>query len=62
MKTINKTFYTLNNVGKAKYTVNFYSGIRNKDNSRFYDIRIFKSKNKRDTFINELFKQGYIER
>lgn len=48
------------NVGKCKYSINYYDGIQtHKDGSKFYDIRIFSNKIKANKFIKELLKQGY---
>jgi len=59
----NKTFYTQDNIGLAKYTVSFYDGIsKYNDGSDFYDIKLFKNKEKLNTFINELIKNGYKKR
>lgn len=58
-----KTFYLQDNIGKAKYTVSSYDGkTTNKDGSKFFGIRIFKNKKKRDLFIISLKKDGYTER
>lgn len=58
-----KQFNTMMNVGHIKYLVNFHDGIQqHKDESAFFDIRIFKNKKKRDQFIKELLKQDYKER
>lgn len=55
-----KTYNTTNNVGKARYAVNFHDGKSTyKDGSPFYDIRIFNSKAKRDAFTESLEDQGY---
>ena len=55
-----KKFSIQNNVGTAKYIVNFSNGEKfNKDGSIFWDIRIFKNKKKRDSFIKELTRSGY---
>lgn len=57
-----KVFYTLDNVGKCKYTVNFHDGVqKHRDGSAFFDIRIFTNKKKRDKFIQGLRNQGYAE-
>lgn len=58
-----KVFYQQDNIGSAKYTVNFHDGVKtHKDGSQFFDIRIFKNKKKRDQFIKELKAEGYKER
>lgn len=57
-----KQFYTMNNVGKAKYTVNTHNGIdTHKDGSPFFGISIFKNKKKRDAYVSSLIKEGYKE-
>jgi hypothetical protein len=56
-----KTFYLMDNVGSAKYTVNFNDGIQqHKDGSPFFDIRLFNNKKKRDKFVKELKNEGYV--
>ena len=58
-----KTFYQLNNVGKAKYTINFHDGIQtHKDGSPFFAIAIFRNKKKLKKFADNLISQGYKER
>lgn len=57
-----KRYYTMDDVGKSKYTVNFYDGKKtHSDGSEFYDIEIFKNKKKRDDFIKDLMSKGYKE-
>jgi hypothetical protein len=59
----NKLFNTMYNVGKAKYVINYYDGIKtHKDNSPFYDIEIFKNKKIFNNKIKELLSKGYIKR
>lgn len=48
------------NVGKAKYVVSYYDGKKHPDGSDFYDVAIFKSKKKKDAFIEELLARGTI--
>lgn len=56
MKKWNQQF----NVGKAKHVINYHDGIKkHNDNSRFFDIAIFKSKKKMKNFIKELKADGY---
>lgn len=58
-----KNYYLMDNVGSTKYTVNFHDGVNtHKDGSPFYDIQLFKNKKKRDAFVKELCKTGYMER
>lgn len=42
------------NIGRAKYVVNYYTGKKHKDNSDFYDIKIFSNKQKKNQFIKSL--------
>jgi len=57
-----KTFYRQDNIGKAKYTVNYHDGIKtHSDGSRFFDIAIFRNINKLHDFINKLISEGYKE-
>lgn len=39
------------NVGKTKYLVNYYTGKKHRDGSKFFDIAIFKNKKKMQEFI-----------
>lgn len=58
-----KDYHTTSNVGRAKYTVSYHDGIaKHKDGSKFYDIRIFKSKVKMNEFIDSLIASGYKEK
>jgi hypothetical protein len=58
----NKSFNTMYNVGKVKYVINSYDGIKtHKDNSAFYDIEIFKNKKIFNNKIKELLSKGYIK-
>lgn len=57
-----KSFYTMDNVGASKYTINDYDGkATHKDGSVFYGIETFKNKKKYEAKKKELKKQGYIE-
>ena len=57
-----KRYYTQSNVGKCKYIVNYHNGIsKHKDNSDFYDIKIFSNKQKLHDFINNLTIEGFVE-
>ena len=58
-----KTFYRLDNIGMAKYTINFHDGIQtHKDGSLFFAIAIFRNKKKLKKFTDNLISQGYKER
>ena len=58
-----KTFYTMDNIGKAKYTVSSHDGIEtHNDGSPFYGIHTFSNKVKRNKHIKDLIKNGYTER
>ncbi len=57
-----KNFHQIDNIGKAKYTVNFHDGEKtHNDGSPFYDIRIFKNKPELTGFITDLKTRGYKE-
>jgi len=58
-----KTYYIQYNIGKAKYVVNFYDGVKkHNDGSPFFDIAIFKNKKKLNTFTDQLKTVGYVEK
>ena len=58
-----KLYYIMNNVGRAKYTVNAHDGKSfHKDGSDFYGIDIFSNKKKRDAFIKSLEEEGYTRK
>jgi hypothetical protein len=51
----------MNNVGSAKYIVNFHDGIKkHNDGSDFFDVAIFKSKKALKEFVNGLIKKGFV--
>ena len=57
-----KKFYTQNNIGKAKYIVNYHNGEKKHgDGSDFFDIAIFQNKKKLDKFVLDLQYNGYKE-
>lgn len=57
-----KCFYTQENIGSAKYVVNFHNGNKQHDDGNdFYDIKIFKNKKKFNDFQKELKVEGYLE-
>jgi len=58
-----KEYYLQHNIGKAKYVVNFHDGAStHKDDSPFYDIRIFRNKPDAESFMKKLSNKGYEER
>lgn len=58
-----KNFNIMNNVGRAKYVVNFYDGVQtHKDGSPFYCVTIFKNKKKLKAYTDKLLSEGYIEK
>jgi hypothetical protein len=58
--TQSKIYYVQSNIGKAKYVVNYYDGVKtHPDGSRFFDIGIFKNKTKEQSFIKNLLQTGY---
>ena len=55
-----KTYYTQENIGKAKYVVNYSDGQKkHKDGSPFFGIAIFRNKIKLNAFVSDLLKNGY---
>jgi hypothetical protein len=57
-----KVFYTMDNIGKVKYTVNYHDGVdTHPDGSPFYGIHTFKNKKKYEAFKKELVRDGYKE-
>jgi len=55
-----KLYYVQDNIGKAKYVVNFHDGIKTHDDgSPFYDVRTFRNRVERDQFVKELEARGY---
>jgi hypothetical protein len=60
MTKLGKVFNEMQNIGKAKYVVNFHDGIdTHNDGSPFFGIKIFKNRTKKDNFINSLVADGY---
>lgn len=59
MKRFNIKF----NVGKVKYLVSYHDGVKKHDDgSDFFDIKSFSNKKFMNGFINQLIKEGYVER
>lgn len=57
-----KIFYEMENVGKAKYTVNYHDGTKtHEDGSPFFDIRVFSDRRTKDRFVFDLRRQGYAD-
>lgn len=55
-------FFVQYNVGKSRYVVNHHDGRKtHSDGSPFYDVTIFSSKRKLDSFVKELRGRGYAE-
>lgn len=50
----------MQNVGHAKYVVNYYTGKKHKDGSDFYDMRIFSNAKYKNRFVNLLKAQEDI--
>lgn len=58
-----KEFYTMDNVGSSKYTINANDGEQTHgDGSAFFGIETFKNKKKYEAKIKELLKAGYKQR
>lgn len=59
METV-KVFNEMQNVGRARYLVNYHDGVKtHNDGSLFFDIAIFSNKVKKDRFVIGLRQQGY---
>jgi hypothetical protein len=57
-----KTFYTQNNIGKAKYTISYHDGIsKHNDGSNFFGIAIFSNKKKFEERKNQMLNDGYTQ-
>jgi len=57
-----KRFYTMLNIGRVKYVINFHNGIdKHKDSSPFFGIYTFHNKKKFEAKIKELKNEGYIQ-
>ncbi len=55
-----KLFNESQNIGKARYVVNFHDGEKtHADGSQFFDIEIFSNKRKKEQFVRNLKKNGY---
>jgi len=63
MSTIKrKVFYTMSNIGKAKYVINHHDGEQtHPDGSPFFGITICKNKKKLKEETDKLTKEGYKE-
>lgn len=60
---MNKTYYELYMGGKIKYTVSIHDGIQtHKDGSPFFGINTFKNQVKKNAFVKDLVKQGYVNK
>lgn len=51
-----KEYYISENIGKAKYVINFFDNKFYKDGSKFFDIKVFSNKKKLNKFIKKLLK------
>jgi len=55
-----KIYYYQENIGKVRYVVNFFDGIKkHNDGSPFFDMRTFRNKKDRDAFIKQIIADGY---
>lgn len=58
-----KEFNLIYNVGRAKYVIKYHNGEKfHIDGSRFFDISIFKNKQKFQKEIKILLTNGYIQK
>jgi len=57
---MNKIFYSMDGIGRTKYSISFHNGeSKHNDGSPFYDIKFFKSKKAHNKFKEELLEDGY---
>ena len=62
MKTLGKTFFKQDNIGRAKYTISSHDGVQtHNDGSPFFGIAIFHNKKKLSEFVKKLISEGYAE-
>ena len=47
------------NIGRAKYVVNYHTGAKHHDGSDFYDIKIFRNAKAKDAFIRSLWEKEW---
>ena len=60
MTTATKDYHENQNVGRARYLVNYHDGVKtHADGSRFYDLKIFSNRREKDAFVRELRLDGY---
>lgn len=58
----NKSFSTMNNVGRARYVAKFHDGEKtHQDGSPFFDIHIETNKRRFNKFVQGLRQAGYVE-
>ena len=56
-----KRYNIQENIGSSKYVVNFHDGVKaHGDGSAFFDVRIFSSRVKMDSFVRSLVGDGYF--
>lgn len=51
MDYIQQDYFIQYGIGKAKYCLSYYIGNKHDDGSKFYELRIFKSKKALNNFI-----------
>jgi hypothetical protein len=57
-----KTFNIQERIGRARHVVSFHDGVKaHRDNSPFFDVRIFNRKLDRQKFVTELKAAGYVQ-
>lgn len=58
-----KKYYTMYNVGKAKYLINYFDGESfYPDGSEFYGVKIFSNKREFERELRRMEKEGYKPR
>jgi hypothetical protein len=58
-----KEFNLHQNIGKAKYVINYHDGVsKHKDGSKFFDIALFSNLKKFNIFKADLLMKGYTHK
>lgn len=56
-----KKFYEMYGIGTTKYSVHMHDGVQtHQDGSPFYGIALFRNRRKKDQYVRELKRQGYV--
>jgi hypothetical protein len=60
---VTRNFYERFGIGATKYSVHTHDGVStHQDGSPFYGMALFRNRRKKDQYVRELKRQGYVER